>query len=484
MSHSNTQQSRKRNTKYEIRNIAIVGGGITGLAAAYELQRSGVPYTLIEESSQVGGKIITGRENGFVVEGGPDSFLTQKPWAVELCRELELGDRLMPTNNDQREVFILNDGELVPLPEGVMLVVPTKFLPFVTTPLISWPGKIRMGLDLFIPPREETSDESLGNFIRRRLGQEALDKIAEPLMAGIHNADPNELSLRASFPRFARIEQTYGSLIRGMIAARARRRTARRNGDSKRPSSQFLTLRGGIGELVDALLDALDDEALITGRRATRIEKKPAGYTVYLDNSQSIDADAVILATPAHASADLVADFNPELAADLRQIRYVSTATVSLGYRRNQIQHPLNGFGFLVPATERRRISACTWVTTKFDHRAPSDHVLLRVFGGGAGQEHFVDLGDEAMLQVVREELHDIMSITAEPMLTHIYRWPAGRPQYEVGHLERVEALEAQTNTGLFLAGSAYHGAGLPDCIRSGRDTARQARSLLEAPIA
>lgn len=464
--------------------IGIIGGGITGLAAAYELHKNDILCTLIEESSQVGGKIATAHEKGFVIEGGPDSFLATKAWAVELCHELGLNDRLIPSNTDQREVFILNDGKLVPLPDGVMLVVPTKFLPFVTTPLISWPGKIRMGMDLFIPPREENGDESLGSFIRRRLGQEALEKIAEPLMAGIHNADPDELSLRASFPRFADIEQTYGSLIRGMIAARAKRRTARQNSDGNRLSSQFLTLRGGVGELVDALLDTLDDDALMTGRRATRIEKKSAGYTIHLDNSQCVDAEGVILATPAHVSADLVTGFNPELAAGLRQIRYVSTATVSLGYRRDQIDHPLDGFGFLVPATEHRRISACTWVSTKFDHRAPGDHVLLRVFGGGTGQEHFVDLNDAAMLRIVREELQDIMGITAEPVLTQIYRWPAGRPQYDVGHLERVEALEAQTNTGLFLAGSAYRGAGLPDCIRSGRDAAKQAQALLKSPIA
>lgn len=444
------------------------------MAAAYELHTRGVRYTLIEAASRLGGKIVTDHRAGFIIEGGPDSFLTQKPWALELCRELGLQDRLMPTNDEQREVYVLSDGTLHPLPDGVMLVVPTKFWPFVTSPLLSWTGKLRMGMDLFIPPRTEEGDESLASFVRRRLGEEALVKIAEPLMAGIHSADAEKLSLQATFPRFARIEQKYGSLIRGMLAARARR-----DAGAGRPTSQstpFVTLQGGTAKLVDALEARLEASALCLGRRAVQVDRTRGGrYIVRLGDGAEVQADAVILATPAPMTATLVADLNPALAAGLRTIRYVSTATISLGYRRSDVDHPLNGFGFLVPGREGRRISACTWVTTKFDARAPEDHVLLRVFVGGAGREDYVELDDAEMREMVQEELDDVMGLTAAPVLTAIYRWPEGRPQYDVGHLERVDELERACDPGLLLAGSAYRGAGLPDCIRSGREAARRA---------
>lgn len=482
-------------------HVIIIGGGITGLATAYYLQQqaaAGVPlrYTLIESAPRLGGKIVTHRRDGFVIEGGPDSFVTQKPWALELCRELGLEDRLIGTNPVPRPVYVLQRGRLVPLPEGVMLVVPTKIRPFLTSPLLSWPGKLRMGLDLFIPPRREDGDESLASFIRRRLGQEALDKIAEPLMAGIHVADAERLSLLATFPRFAELERRHGSLIRGVLATRKAAAANRRLSALTRPwgktaaddqrqaaerpsgsnGSVFVTLQDGVDELVEALVRRLDRASLLTGCRVigVRPQAEEARWAVHLGDGTTLTADAVVLAVPAYVAADLIESFNPTLATGLRKIRYVSTATVSLGYRRADVPHPLDSAGFLIPRSEGRRITACTWSSIKFAHRAPADHVLLRAFVGGARDEHLADLDDAAMLAMVRSELRDILGITAVPVLSEIFRWPKGNPQYDVGHLERVARLEALCNPGLFLAGSAYHGVGLPDCVRSGRRVAKR----------
>ncbi|MFQ5857548.1 MAG: protoporphyrinogen oxidase [Anaerolineae bacterium] len=471
----------------------IVGGGIAGLATTYYLHNkaaeAGTPVdcTLIESEPRFGGKIATTRRDGFVIEGGPDSFITQKPWALELARELGLSDRLLGTNDERRKVYVLSNGRLVELPDGVMLVVPTKITPFVTSSLISWPGKLRMGLDLVIPRRHDDGDESLADFIRRRLGQEALDKIAEPLMAGIHVADPEHLSLQATFPRLIDLERKYGSLIRGMLAARrVRPRDGTGKGEIRNPKSEirnpksmFVSLRGGLAELVSALVDHLNQHVrLLAGRRVERVDFRPNGpsaYGVKLSDGTTLQADAVVLATPAFVAANLVATFNPQLAAGLRQIRYVSTATISLGFCRSDFGHPLDGFGFVIPSSESRKIAACTWTSAKFDHRAPDDHVLLRTFVGGAHDEHLVDLDDDTMIQMVQDELADIMGVTAEPTVIEIFRWEKGNPQYDVGHLERVEALEAMCEPGLFLAGSAYHGVGLPDCVRGGKQVAEQA---------
>lgn len=479
------------------RKVIIVGGGIAGLSTAYYLQKkaaeAGLPIecTLIESEPRFGGKITTMRRDGFIIEGGPDSFLTQKPWALELARELGLSDRLLGTNDKYRKVYVLNQGRLVELPDGVMLVVPTKIMPFVTSPLISWPGKLRMGLDLIIPPRNLDGDESLASFIRRRLGQEALDKIAEPLMAGIHVADPEHLSLQATFPRFIELEEKYGSLIRGMLAANGIRKKGKKgrsryaicNTQSMFMSSMFMSLRGGLKELVDALVGRLGQRTtLLAGRRVVQVDHCPDGvpaYEVKLDDGTVSQADAVVLATPAFISANLVESFNPELGAGLRQIRYVSTATISLGYRRADFNHPLDGFGFVIPGTESRKIAACTWISTKFDHRAPDDGVLLRTFVGGTHGDHLVDLDDDTMVRMVKDELADIMGVTAEPALVEIFRWHKGNPQYDVGHLERVAALEAMCAPGLLLAGSAYRGVGLPDCIRNGEETAEQLMKFL-----
>jgi oxygen-dependent protoporphyrinogen oxidase len=461
-------------------SVLIVGGGIAGLAAAYRLRQAdpALPITLVERESRLGGKIVTAEQDGFLVEGGPDSFLAQqKPWGLELARELGLSERLLGTNDARRAVYLLRRGRLRRMPDGLMLIVPTRFLPFALTPLISPLGKLRMGLDLFIPPRRDDADESLGDFIRRRLGREALDVLAEPMMAGIHVAEAERLSLQATFPRYIDIERKYGSLIRGMLAARKAR--------AKTPPteySMFVSMRGGLRELVAALEGALAGVEILVGRAVTSLGQVDGGYTLRLDDGERRQADAVVLAVPAYAAAELLAPLNPALADGLRVIRYVSTATVSLGFRREDVPHPLDGFGFVVPASEPCDLLACTWTSTKFDHRAPDDAVLLRAFVGGPGREDVIEQDDAALIDMVRAELRRIMGIEAPPVVARTFRWRKANPQYDVGHLERVSALEALCPPGLFLTGSAYRGVGIPDCARQGAETAAQVRDYLDIP--
>jgi len=493
-------------------DIVVVGGGISGLAATYYVRMAsahGDPTLrchLIEGDRKFGGKIATHRQGDFVIEGGPDSFLARKPAVLDLCRELGLADRLIGTTPGHGGTSVLSGGRLVKLPEGLTLIVPTRITPFLRSPLISWPGKLRMGLDLVIPPRRSLADESVAGFVRRRLGEEALRKIGQPLMAGIHVADPERLSLLATFPQFAEIERQHGSLIRGILT----RSKQDRSGNDGRgpgavtesgglpapPSSPFLSFRDGMGELVDGLVNRIAPDTLIRGRRVVRLERLDGaagglapGYQIHLDDGSTISADAVVLATPASIAADLVAEFNPGLASDLRAIRYVSTATVSLGYRRGDIAQALGGSGFIVPRCENRQINACTWSSQKFVGRAPADHVLLRAFVGGFGRESLVDVDDDRLVRVVRAELQQILGVAAEPVVADLFRWRQGIPQYDVGHLERVAALERHRDPGLFLAGSAYHGAGVPDCIATARRVATEARAYLhsrasEQPVA
>jgi oxygen-dependent protoporphyrinogen oxidase len=464
--------------------LVVVGGGIAGLAAAYYAQKAAgeagiaLDVTLVERDTRLGGKIATDTPDGFVIEGGPDSFITQKPWALQLCRELGLGERLMGTNDAQRAVYVLRGGKLRKMPDGMLLIVPTKFKPFATSNLISWPGKIRMGMDLFIPRRKDHSDESLADFIRRRLGQEALDVLAEPMMAGIHVSDAETLSLKATFPRFIDIEQKYGSLTRGMIASRKAHSPAP-NGQNGKSTTMFMTLKGGLQELVTALKAALQGEVVV-GCGVSNIQMQGGRHQLTLEDGRQLDADAVVLAAPSFVSADLLRDQNPRLGAMLDAIRYVSTATVSLGYEAAVFAHPLNGFGFVVPRKEPTRLLACTWTSTKFVHRAQPGTVLLRAFIGGPRRDELVDLDDEALVKLVREELHAILGTSAEPTVARVYRWPRGNPQYDVGHLDRVDQIEALCPPGVFLTGSAYRGVGIPDCIRQGQATAEKTIEYLQ----
>ncbi len=499
--------------------VAIIGGGIAGLATAFYLQRNAeangasVRYTLIERSPQAGGKIVTEQVHGFgdepfIVEAGPDSFLTQKPWALQMARELGLNDRLLGTNDHRRKTFVLNKGKPTPLPDGVLMIVPTRFMPFALSPLISPLGKLRMGLDFFIPAKRDNADETLADFIRRRLGDEALDKIAEPLMSGIYNAEAEKQSLMATFPRFRDIEQKHGSLIRGMLAGRkpspnsaakpgapaghAPSTASQTNGTvpSAKPPSMFTSLRGGAQELVDTLVPQLTgDLRFNTG--VTGIERVESGegngyYRLTLSDGTSIVAAHIVLATPAFTGASLLRELAPKAADLLASIRYVSTGTISMGFRTDEINHPLNGFGIVIPRSEQRPINAITWSSTKFDHRAPAGHALLRVFFGGSRNPEMVDRSDDDLFDIARRELQALMGVTATPVFHRIYRWRNATPQYDVGHLERVAAIEAALPPGLYVTGSPYRGIGIPDCVHQGQITAEQVwrTCAAAAPIA
>ncbi len=456
-----------------MKRVVIVGGGIAGLATAYYLQKhGGADIRLVESAPTFGGKIVSRKENGFVIEGGPDSFITTKTAALELCRELGLGDELIGTNDAGRKVFVWSRGQLRQMPDGVMLIIPTRIMPFVRSPLISWPGKLRMGMDLFIPPRRHDGDESLAGFVRRRLGAEALDRIAEPMIAGIYVADAEYLSLKSTFPRFLDMEKKYGGLLRGVLAQK--RASNGKAAPAKPSTSLFMTLRGGLHDLVDGILSRLDRKSLTANREAVRITRASDGYEVTLNDGTCLQTDAVVMASPAYVTAQLLQGVDSRLADSVGAIRYVSTATVSLGYRQAELSHPLNGFGFVVPRSEQRKIIACTWSSTKFDHRAPQGHALVRAFVGGAHAEHLAEQDDESIAQSAREELRAMMGIAAEPVVTRVYRWPKANPQYAVGHEERIAKIDsmAEQHAGLFLVGGAYHGVGIPDCIADGKRVA------------
>ncbi|MBP6469166.1 MAG: protoporphyrinogen oxidase [Chloroflexi bacterium] len=478
-------------------HVAIIGGGISGLSAAYYLQQaasSGLTYTLLEQSDRWGGKIATETvtdlaDEPFIVEAGPDSFITQKPWGLQLARELGLTDELLPTNDGRRQTFVLHKGKPTPLPDGVMMIVPTKMTPFALSPLLSPLGKLRMGLDLFIPPKTDGADETLAEFIERRLGAEALDKIAEPLMSGIYNAEAERQSLLATFPRFRDIEEKHGSLIKGMLAGKKARASQppAANGNGRPPTSMFVSMKAGMNDLVTTLRAQLTGECLLE-TAVTRIETRdwrpeskpsisslqsPSTYTLTLDNGRTLTANAIILAVPAYIAARLIGDLAPDAAAELDAIRYVSTGTISLAYRRDEIDHPLNGFGVVIPRSENRAINAITWTSTKFDQRAPEGYALVRVFFGGSRTPQMMDIPDGELLHQVRRELAAIMGLTAVPVFHRIYRWPQANPQYDVGHLDRVVAIEAALPAGIHVTGSPYRGIGIPDCIHQAQDTAR-----------
>lgn len=457
------------------KKVIIIGGGITGLGVAYYL-KDRADFLLMEKNQRLGGNIYTERVGDFVIEGGPDCFLSEKPWALELCNKLGLKERLLATNETNNSTFVLWRNHLHPLPEGFFLMVPTKVIPFLKSSLISLPGKIRMGMDLFIPRKKTESDESLADFVCRRLGKEALDKIAEPLVAGIHAGDPETMSLKSSFPRFLELEQKYGSLIKGMLARRKLSLQIKRE-DGQR-LTMFMTLKGGLSELTTSLEGQIKKDSILTGRSAVKVERdeQRSNYRVHLADEETIEADAVILTTPSYISADLIREIDPSLADLLMSIPYVSTATVSLAYRRSDISCDIKGYGFVVPKIENRKIMAATWTSLKFSYRAPDDYFLTRCFIGGSKNEELVSLDDKAMTEMVQEELRDIMGIKAEPYLVRIYRWEKAMPQYTIGHEGRVSLIEERAGRyrGLFLTGSAYKGIGISDCIYNAQKTAEK----------
>ena len=477
-----------------MKSVIIIGGGIAGLAAAYRIQeeiQKGAPLscTLLEGSDRFGGKIHTLRRDGFILERGPDSFISQKPAAIELCKKLGIDQHLTGTKTDHPQTFVYLNRKMVTMPDGLSLMVPTKFLPFITTRLFTWPGKIRMGMDLLLPQRRGNSDESLASFVRRRLGTEALERMAQPLMSGIYASDPEQMSLQATFPMFAQVEKKYRSLILGMLAQKRRRSApppvpGNPGSGSKggyTPYSFFLTMKNGLSEIVETLIDQSPDVLFRYKAPVEKLWKTGDSWKLQLVSGEELEADAVIVSTPAPPTVRLVEPWAPGIAARLRQIPYVSTAAVALGFDRSRFAHPLKGYGFVVPHIENRKITACTWVSSKFPGRAPDNRVLLRAFVGGAVHEKLAEQDPEILKAMVREELRDIMGIQEEPLFCEVFQYKKGNVQYQVHHPQLVAEIEKELvdYKGLYLAGSAYKGIGIPDCVKNGTENANAALNYL-----
>jgi oxygen-dependent protoporphyrinogen oxidase len=455
-----------------------VGGGIAGLAAAHrvvELRReSGRPVevTLLEAGSRLGGTIQTERADGFLLEAGPDSFISEKPWALALAERIGLGPRLCRTNDRFRRTYVVRGGRLRPLPEGFLLLAPTRAWPVLASRVFSWRGKLRLGLDLALPRRRAAGDESLGSFVRRRLGREALERVAQPLVGGIYTADPDRLSVAATMPRFLALEREHRSLILGL------RRTARRQavGASGARWSLFVTLAGGMEELVAALAARLPAGSVRLGAPVAALAAAPGGWRVEPLAGPPLHADGVILAGPAPLMAPVVKPVDPALAGLLEGIAYASSATIALAYPRPAIRHPLDGFGFVVPRVERRAILACTFSSVKYPGRAPDGVARRRVFVGGAMQGGLLAADDAELRALAHRDVAALLGIAGDPVLARVWRHPAAMPQYDVGHLDRLAAIEARLDAlpGLALAGGAYQGVGIADCVRSGEAAAER----------
>ncbi|WP_447972752.1 protoporphyrinogen oxidase [Nitrospira sp. Kam-Ns4a] len=486
------------------RQVVIVGGGIAGLATAFALQERAagadapISCTLLDAAPDWGGKILTRRVGDLIIESGPDSFLSQKPWALELIAKLGLADQVINTNEHQKKTFVYSRGRLRALPEGLVVLVPTRLGPFFRSGLVSWAGLARMALDLVLPARQSDEDESLASFFRRRLGREAFERMVEPLLAGIYAGDAERMSLRATFPRFLELERRHGSLIRGMLAARPKSGGAGGRGGPGAAGvagvparTTFVTLRGGLGDLVRALVNRVTGagiELRASCRAATlRVRPTAAGpptYEVLLAGGGCLRADAVVLATPAYVSADLLEAVSRPAAEVLREIPYASTATVSLVYDAEQLGPAVSGFGFVVPRVEGRALIAATWSSLKWPGRAPPGQALIRCYLGGAGREAILGVDDRVLLQVVRDELRALIGLAAEPVSAEVHRWERAMPQYTLGHLDRLTRLRSALaeHPGLFLTGAAYRGIGIPDCIRDGTETAASVVEWLAKP--
>lgn len=479
-------------TLSEQRRVVIIGGGISGLAAAHRLveQRgqSNIEITLIEAGAHMGGIIRTERRGGFLLECGPDSFISEKPEALELAKRIDLGSRLIETNETNRRSFIVRNGRLHAVPEGFQLLAPSRFWPFVTSGIFSLKGKARMALDLLLPRRAGVNgfdDESLARFVRRRFGQEALERMAQPMVGGIYTADPERLSLRATMPRFLEMEREHRSLIRAMWKKRRAAGGRETKGTSGARYSLFLSFDDGMRVLVDALVARLESVSIRLNTKAESISFDEAArrWKIRSSAGETVIADAVCLALPAYASANLLRQVDAQLASELDAIPYASTATINLGYKREEIPHSLDGFGFVVPVIERRATLACTFSSVKFRERAPFGHALLRAFVGGALQPEIFALDEEEMVARVRKDLRDLLGIERPPLFAHVEKWPRSMAQYHLGHIERVERIRTRLDQlpSLKLAGNAYAGAGIPDCIRSGERAAEEMMKVMSA---
>ena len=449
-------------------DVVVVGAGISGLSAAYELQRRGATVRVLEASDHPGGVIRTDRFDGWVIDGGPDSMLVQKPAAVGLCRDLGIAGRLVSTLTP-RTAYVLRDGRLHPIVEGSFLGFPIRLSALARSSLFSLGGKLRMACEALLPRGGDEGDESIASFVRRRFGEEAVDYLAEPLLAGIHAGDVDRLSIRALFPRLVAAEQQSGSVIRSFRALRM----------TPSPQGAFVSLPGGVAELVETLAARLHPATITTTARVTSLE----GTGPFLVDSAvgRLRATAVILAVPAHAAGTILRPLDDPLADLCVHVPYASTATVAFGYRREQIGHPMRGSGFVVPRVEGNPLLAATWVTSKWPDRAPEDSVLLRAFLGGGRDPQRLEQTDTELIDTARDALARVMQITGAPIFSRLYRWTRQSPQHEVGHLQRTASIDTRVAAipGLFVTGSGFRAIGIPDCIADARETAARAAAFV-----
>ncbi|HUX42060.1 MAG TPA: protoporphyrinogen oxidase [Rectinemataceae bacterium] len=479
------------------KRVIVIGGGIAGLSAAYRIKKlvPGVELRLVETERRLGGKVLTDRVDDFVVEGGPDTFVSYKPAGIGLCRELGIEDRLHGTNKSVRGSFVMRKGRLYEMPEGLTGLIPSKFGPMATTGLISPFGKLRMGLDLFVPAKRDGLDESLAEFVRRRLGNELYERLIEPLMSGIYAGDGEELSLGATFPQLRQSELEHGSLVVGMFATKKKNREAARKAAEAARTAEaagtplparkqwpaFVTPETGLAEIVEALVATFEAKELLLGTKARRVERVGKEWVVEIEGGEVLRCEALVLATPSHGAAPLIRGIDPAMADALAAIPHASTATLTVAYRESDLPKPLNAYGYVIPKREGRAVLATTWTSTKFPHRAPPGYALIRSFIGRAGNDAGIELSDEELLRMVKEEQRDVLGITAEPIFHRLFRWPLAMPQYTKGHLDRLAAIEGRSAEwpGLALAGNAYRGIGLPDCIASGEGAAKSVAAYL-----
>jgi oxygen-dependent protoporphyrinogen oxidase len=459
-----------------VKRIAIIGGGISGLSAAFALElqrRRGIPveYVVFESSERFGGVIRTERVNGCVVEAGPDSFLTEKPWAAELCHELGLGNQLIGSNDAARKTYIVVKGRLVPLPDGLMFMVPTNLRAAFFSPLFSWRAKLWMIREWFygspVSSPASNDDSTVADFVERHYGREMVDRIADPLLAGIYGSSADELSVQSVLPRFAEIEAKHGSLGRAMVAASRSQR-----GAALRPI--FTSLKDGMQQMTDALVSRIPATALRTNAAIESVKSESGKWLVVSAGGHTAEFDGVIIATPAYAAAGLLGNTESELASELHAIPYSSSISVALGYDQKTRAALPAGFGFLVPRRENRRLLAATFVHNKFPNRVPENLALIRCFLGGSRDEAILQCSDDELQDLIRREVQQILGVTTEPIFIRIYRWKRAMAQYNVGHSARVERIKdlITSRPGLAIAGNAYGGIGVPDCVRSGSEAA------------
>jgi oxygen-dependent protoporphyrinogen oxidase len=453
--------------------VAVVGGGISGLSAAYRLKQAGAEVTVFEGGERAGGLLGTERRDGYVIETGADSILTEKPWAMKLAEDLGIGGRAIKTSSAHRGAYIVHEGRLERVPEGFSLMAPTDLVEMAKSPIVSRRGKLRMLGDLVLP-RGGSADESLESFVVRRLGREVFDRLAQPLVGGIYGADPKKLSLAATMPRFVEMEHSHRSLIRGVTARQKEAAEKAAGQASGARYGMFAAFDGGMQTLIDALVAELGAR-IETRALVTAVEHDQYGFGVEVHGTAR-GFDAVVVAVPAYVAGQMLHGLDAPLAKELFAIDYASAATVTFAWPREAIPHALDAFGFVVPAIENRQIIASTWASVKYPGRAPEGKALIRVFLGGYTGQHLLERADDDLIGMARRELAQLIGVTAEPDFTKVVRYPKAMPQYHVGHLERVARIEARVaqHPRFALAGNAYRGVGIPDAVRSGEQAAQR----------